>query len=78
MSAAAAHAEVVKNSLFPAAACMYFIGWDELRRLREALRPRPLRAFHDAVLGFGSVPVTLISRAVRERGISHHGVTASS
>jgi uncharacterized protein (DUF885 family) len=68
MSERAAEAEAVKNSLFPGAACMYVIGWDGIRRLRAELAPASLREFHDRLLSFGSVPVSLISRAMRERG----------
>jgi uncharacterized protein (DUF885 family) len=69
MPAAAARAEVVKNSLFPGAACMYLIGWDGIWRLRRALESRQggafrLRAFHDRLLSSGSVPVPLIAQAM--------------
>jgi len=67
MSAQAARAEAVKNSLHPGAACMYLIGWNSIRQLRAELRPPSLRAFHDQLLSFGSVPLSLISRAMRER-----------
>jgi uncharacterized protein (DUF885 family) len=73
MSRAAARAEAIKNSLFPGAACMYLVGWDGLRRLRRESQAREgrafsLRAFHDRVLSFGSVPVTLIAQAMRASG----------
>jgi uncharacterized protein (DUF885 family) len=65
MAPSAAHAEVVKNSLFPATACMYLAGWDGIRRLRRELAAREgsdfsLQRFHDRLLSFGSVPVALI------------------
>jgi hypothetical protein len=71
MPVAAARAEAVKNSLFPGAACMYLIGWDTIRRLRRELESRSstplnLREFHDRLLSFGSVPVSLIARAMLE------------
>jgi uncharacterized protein (DUF885 family) len=67
MSADAARAEAEKNSLFPGAACMYFAGWREIHQLREQLVSKhgmSLREFHDRLLSFGSVPVTLIGRAM--------------
>jgi hypothetical protein len=71
MPTAAARAEAVKNSLFPGAACMYLIGWDTIWRLRRELESRTstplnLREFHDRLLSFGSVPVSLIARAMLE------------
>jgi hypothetical protein len=71
MSSQAARAEAVKNSLFPGAACMYLMGWDGLWRLRRELQSLngsrfSLREFHDRVLSFGSVPVSLIARAMLE------------
>jgi uncharacterized protein (DUF885 family) len=70
MPAGAAHAEAVKNSLFPGAACMYLAGWDGIRRLRSELtadlRTPSLRNFHDRLLSFGSVPVSLVGRSMRE------------
>jgi uncharacterized protein (DUF885 family) len=67
MSAPAAHAEAVKNSLFPATACMYLAGWDGIHRLRREYSGTPLREFHDRFLSFGSVPVALVARAMLER-----------
>ncbi|HKV46380.1 MAG TPA: DUF885 family protein [bacterium] len=66
----AARAEAVKNSMFPATAMMYMVGTrliHELRRELSARRPGAfdLRRFHDDVLGYGSVPVALISSAMR-------------
>jgi len=67
MSAPAAHAEAVKNSLFPGTACMYLAGWDGIRRLRREFSNTPLREFHDRFLSFGSVPVALVARAMLEQ-----------
>jgi hypothetical protein len=66
----AARAEAIKNSMFPATAMMYMVGTrliHELRRELAARRPDAfdLRRFHDDVLGYGSVPVALISSAMR-------------
>src|ERR1051326_1465717 len=65
MPAAAARSEAVKNSLFPGAACMYLLGWHGIWRLRRELQSRmSLREFHDRILSHGSVPVSLIARAM--------------
>jgi len=74
MSATAAHSEVVKNSLFPGTACMYLAGWEGIRRLRQRVAGDSLRAFHDRLLSFGSVPVALIARAMLEGSpaAAHH------
>lgn len=61
----AAYAEAVKNSMFPGTALMYLVGTEQIRRLREASHSRPgftLRAFHDELLSWGSIPVALIGR----------------
>jgi uncharacterized protein (DUF885 family) len=68
MTAAAAYAEVVKNSLFPATGCMYLAGWDGIYRLRRRLEARQGGAFsrrlHDRLLSFGSIPVALIAETL--------------
>ena len=66
MAPGAAHAEAVKNSLFPATACMYLAGWDGIRRLRRAVEAREgsafsLGRFHDRLLSYGSIPVALVA-----------------
>jgi uncharacterized protein (DUF885 family) len=67
MSPSAARAEAVKNSLFPGAACMYLLGWHGIWQLRRQVQARlSLREFHDQFLSFGSVPVSLIARAMLE------------
>ena len=68
----AARAEAVKNSMFPGAAVMYVMGTDGIHGLRRELRARAgtsfdLRAFHDELLSFGSVPVSLIAESMRAR-----------
>jgi len=77
----AAYAEAVKNSLYPGAAVMYLIGQDAIRDLRTELAESvgsageafSLRRFHDRLLSFGSVPVTMIAAAMRAEanGASH-------
>src|SRR5438552_927759 len=67
MSAEAARAEAVKNSLFPGTALAYLTGTDAIHRLRRQLSARPgfeLGRFHDALLAHGSVPVTLVAQAM--------------
>lgn len=67
MTADAAHAEAVKNSMFPGAAVMYWLGTRDLHALRRACQARDgsaftLRLFHDRVLSYGAIPVPLIAR----------------
>lgn len=69
MSPAAAHGEVVKNSMFPGTALMYWLGTSQIHSLRDAERTRlgsafSLRAFHDTFLSFGAIPVTLAARLI--------------
>jgi uncharacterized protein (DUF885 family) len=66
MSPPAAHAEAVKNSLFPGAACMYLAGWDGIWQLRRQSGGMPLRVFHDRLLALGSVPVALAGQILRQ------------
>jgi hypothetical protein len=67
MPESAARSEAVKNSLFPATACMYLAGSEAIRQLRRESNPTSLRQFHDRFLSFGSVPVSLVAQAlVRE------------
>jgi len=67
MTEAAARAEVVKNSMFPGAAVIYFVGTSLIHDLRSELSRRlgpafDLREFHDRFLSHGSVPVAWIHR----------------
>ena len=67
MPEAAARAEATKNSMFPCTGLMYWLGTQGILDLREALRRRrgaafSLKAFHDELLGHGSIPVPLIAR----------------
>ncbi len=67
LSETAARAEVVKNSMFPCTAIMYWLGTQGIIDLRETLRTKRgsrfvLKAFHDELLGLGSIPVPLASR----------------
>ncbi|MGH9318315.1 MAG: DUF885 domain-containing protein [Vicinamibacteria bacterium] len=66
MSPGAARAEVTKNTMFPGAALIYFVGRTLIRDLRREMEPRiGLREFHDRFLAHGSIPVALVSRSMR-------------
>lgn len=70
MTALAAHAEAVKNTLFPGAAMIYLIGQDAIRDLRRDMTARDgdafsLRRFHDRFLSYGSIPVATIAADMR-------------
>jgi hypothetical protein len=67
MSADAARAEAVKNSMFPCTGLMYWLGTQGILDLREEMKRREgprfsLRRFHGELLGYGSIPVPLIAR----------------
>jgi hypothetical protein len=67
MSADAAQSEAVKNSMYPCTALMYWLGTQSILDLRETMRRRrrsawSLKAFHDELLGFGSIPVPLVAQ----------------
>jgi uncharacterized protein (DUF885 family) len=68
MTTEAAHAETVKNSMFPGVALMYMMGLEQIQALRHRLAagggPFDLREFHDTLLSYGSLPVALISDAM--------------
>lgn len=64
--------EVVKNSMFPGMALMYLLGPDTIHDLRATLSAElgddfDLRSFHDEVVSYGSVPVSIVSERLRER-----------
>ena len=71
MSAEAARAETVKNSMFPCTAIMYWLGTQGIHDLRDEMKRREgqrfsLRRFHGELLGYGSIPVPLITRMMTE------------
>jgi uncharacterized protein (DUF885 family) len=71
MDPAVACAEVVKCSMFPGTAVMYWLGTQGILDLREAMRERAgagfsLKCFHDELLGHGSIPVPLVARMMTE------------
>ena len=64
MTAAVARAETTKNSMFPGTALMYWLGTSTILETRERLRQAmgdafSLKAFHDALLSRGAIPVPL-------------------
>jgi hypothetical protein len=64
MEPAAARAEAVKNSMFPGAAVMYWLGTRGIHALRVERSRRAgfsMRAFHDELLSYGAMPVPLIA-----------------
>jgi hypothetical protein len=72
MSNAAATAEAVKNSMYPCTAIMYWLGTQGIHDLRAEMKRREgpmfsLRRFHGELLGYGSIPVPLLSRMLTER-----------
>jgi uncharacterized protein (DUF885 family) len=71
MSADAARGEVVKNSMFPCTAIMYWLGTQGIHDLRDEMKRREgprfsLRRFHGELLGYGSIPVPLLARMMTE------------
>lgn len=71
MSADVAHAEVTKNSMFPCTAIMYWLGTQGILDLRDAQKRQhgaafTLKAFHDELLSYGSIPVSLVSRLMSQ------------
>jgi uncharacterized protein (DUF885 family) len=72
MPTAAARGEAVKNSMFPGAAMMYLVGTEAIHDLRRKVAEREggfsLRSFHDHVLRYGAIPVSLIARDMLDAG----------
>jgi hypothetical protein len=71
MPLSAARAEASKNSMFPCTALMYFLGTRGILDLRADLQRQRgsafrLRDFHDELLSYGSIPVSLIGRLMRQ------------
>jgi hypothetical protein len=67
MPAAAAAKEVTRTSMFPGTAIMYWLGTQGIHDLRASCAKTEggafsLRAFHDELLSFGSIPVALIAQ----------------
>lgn len=67
----AARAEVVKNSMFPCTAIMYWLGTQGILDLRDRVRQSrgsdfSIKEFHDDLLRHGSIPVPLVARLMTE------------
>jgi uncharacterized protein (DUF885 family) len=72
MAPLAARSEAVKTSMFPGTAVMYWLGTRAIHALRARMRRSEgaafnLRVFHDRLLRFGAIPVTLIDRLMTNR-----------
>ena len=72
MSEAAAMSEAVKNSMFPGGGIIYLYGCDVIQHFRkevEAFKGEKfsIGRFHDDLLSYGSIPVTLICEELRCR-----------
>ena len=72
MPPGAARAEAVKNSMFPGTALIYLMGCDAIHTLRDEMRTLQgnrfsLRGFHDALLSYGSIPVSLAAADMKQR-----------
>jgi uncharacterized protein (DUF885 family) len=66
MAESAARAEAVKNSMFPGAAVMYWLGVRAIRALRDERSALggsrfSLRAFHDELISFGAMPLPVVA-----------------
>jgi uncharacterized protein (DUF885 family) len=75
LSADEAGNEIDRYAIHPAQALAYMVGELELFRLRDEARKRmgerfDLRAFHDAVLAHGAVPLSSLERLLREHAES--------
>jgi len=78
MSPAAANTEAVRNSMFPGTALMYLMGSDGIHELRNEIASIEggrfsLRRFHDTLLSFGSIPVTMIAALMTGRALPGEG-----
>lgn len=70
MTAEVARAETTKNSMFPGTALMYWLGTSTILEARERLRQSmgaafSRKAFHDALLSRGAIPVPLAATLVQ-------------
>jgi hypothetical protein len=78
MGGEAAHAEAVRNSMFPGTALMYRVGAEAIHALRRTVREREgaafdLRRFHDRLLSWGSVPVSIAGELLEAGVGTAHG-----
>ena len=64
----ASNIEINRYSVWPGQACAYKVGHTVIARLREEAQAKPgfdLRAFHDKVLGSGSLPLAVLEGRMR-------------
>ncbi|CAM2858736.1 DUF885 family protein [Brevundimonas diminuta] len=64
----ASNSEINRYSVWPGQACAYKVGHTVIARLREEAQAKPgfdLRAFHDKVLGSGSLPLAVLEGRMR-------------
>ena len=66
--------EVVKASMFPCTAIIYWLGTEGIVQLRATLERElgnsfSLKRFHDERLDFGSIPIPLVARLMTERDL---------
>ena len=62
--------EIERYAVMPGQACSYKLGETVISRLRAEAEARPgfdIKRFHDAVLGGGRMPLTVLERRVREQ-----------
>jgi uncharacterized protein (DUF885 family) len=60
--------EIERYSVWPGQACAYKLGETVISRLRSEMEAKPgfdIKAFHDAVLLGGSMPLTVLERRVK-------------
>ena len=66
----ASNSEINRYSVWPGQACAYKVGHTVIARLRKEAEAKPgfdLRAFHDAVLENGSLPLAVLEQVLRRR-----------
>jgi hypothetical protein len=83
MAPGPAHNEAVKNSMFPGAAVIYLLGTDAIHDLRREMSSSlgtafDLGRFHDDFLSYGSIPVPLIAKLMKEGAKPEKGGAAQA
>jgi hypothetical protein len=61
-------AEVTRNTMLPGTRLMYWLGIEQIRRLRARWRG-DTRAFHDTLIGFGHIPVAWAGEEMARAGM---------
>ncbi|MCU0649661.1 MAG: DUF885 domain-containing protein [Gemmatimonadaceae bacterium] len=68
MTPAAAHAEAVKNAIFPGMAIMYWLGTRTIHAARATASRQPgfdLRAWHERLLSYGALPLPTVMQLMQ-------------